>query len=212
MKKLLGYRLVQNARNYAVSHKIISGAVALIVIFGGYFIIKNITGSSVQPRYIISTVQTGTIIATVTGSGQVSASNQIDIKPKVSGQIVWVGAKPGDVIRAGYALMSIDNTTAKQSVINAEQTLITAQLQYKKDEASAPIDYQTAQDNLTNAQNNLVTTYNDAFNTLSSTYLDLPNIMTGSNNILYGYDLSTALRNVSMSTPSTKFSELLTSQ
>ncbi len=146
------------------------------------------TATGAQTRYILGTVSTSTIIATVSESGQVSASNSISITPQVSGQITWVGVKAGDSVYAGQPLVSIDNTTAKQNVAQAQQSLAASELQYQKDTAQAPISYQTDENALTTAQDDLATDYNDTFNDLSNTYLDLPNVMSGANDALYGYD------------------------
>jgi multidrug efflux pump subunit AcrA (membrane-fusion protein) len=113
-------------------------------------------------------------------------------KPKASGDVVWVGVKVGDKVYAGQALAQIDNTDAKQAIADAEQSLIQAKLQFQKDSAQAPIDYQKLIEALADAKNEIVSTYNDTYTTLSNTYLDLPAAVTGMQNILYGYDLAQA--------------------
>jgi RND family efflux transporter MFP subunit len=120
----------------------------------------------------------------------VSTSNKIDIKPQASGMVTYVAVKPGDVVRQGQLIAQIDATDAKNAVIQAEQSLATSKLQYQKDTAQAPIDYQTAQNNVADATSNLVTEYDAMFNTLSTTYIDLPNSTITMNNVLYNYDLS----------------------
>jgi multidrug efflux pump subunit AcrA (membrane-fusion protein) len=96
----------------------------------------------------------------------------------------------GEKVYAGQALATIDNTTAKQTLQNAEQSLVSAELQYQQDAASAPINYQKDQTALTNDQTTLSDEYINTFNTLSSTYLDEPAVATGLNSVLYGYDFS----------------------
>ena len=130
------------------------------------------------------------MVVSVTGSGQLAALYKIDIKPKVSGEITWIDVRPGDTVRAGQAIMKMDDTDAQQAIIKAKQSLATSKLQLQKDTAQAPIDYQKALDALASAEDSLQTKYNDAFNTLSNTYLDLPDVMTGMQNILYGTDIN----------------------
>ena len=65
-----------------------------------------------------------------------------------------------------------------------------SKLQFQKDSAQAPIDYQKSLETLATAKTDLTTTYNDTYNTLSNAYLDLPAAVTGMQNILYGYDMS----------------------
>lgn len=178
--------------DFAKKHTVWSLVIAVVVLGGGYKLYGSLTTPAAQTRYVLGTVATGTIVASVSASGQVSALNQLDLKPKASGDITAVYVKAGDVVRAGQALAQIDATDAKQAIADAEQSLVQAKLQFQKDQSQAPIDYQKSLDALSNAKADLVTTYNDTFNTLSTAFLDLPSAVTGMQNILYGYDLSSS--------------------
>ncbi len=173
-----------------LAHKIISGIVIIVIIGGGYYFYTKSTSTTGETRYITTTVKKGTIVSTVSGSGQISAINQVNITAKVSGEITWISAKVGQKVFTGQALAGIDSKTAQQAVDDATASLVQAKLQFQKDQASAPIDYQNTIDNLNNAKSNLASAYNDIFNTISNTYLDLPNIVTGMDNTLHGFDLS----------------------
>jgi len=175
----------------ALKHKVISVFVALAVLGGGYYYYGKLTGGqTTATQYVTAKVTRGTLVVSVAGSGQMAALYKIDIKPKVSGEITWIGVSPGDTVRAGQAIMKMDDTDARQAIIKAKQSLATSKLQLQKDTAQAPIDYQKALDALTAAQDSLQTKYNDTFNTLSDTYLDLPDVMTGMQNVLYGTDIN----------------------
>jgi multidrug efflux pump subunit AcrA (membrane-fusion protein) len=166
-------------------------ATVLIILVVAYFVYGAIKGNnSTTTQYVTAKVARGTLVVSVEGSGQVAALYKIDIKPKVSGEITWIGVGPGDTARAGQAIMKMDDTDARQAVVKAKQSLETSKLQLQKDTAQAPIDYQKALDALTSAEDSLQTKYNDTFNTLSNTYLDLPDVMTGMQNILYGTDIN----------------------
>src|SRR4051812_2262626 len=100
-------------RNYAIAHKTIS-LLALVIVLGiGYFIYGKMTSASTETRYVTALAKKDTIISTVSASGQVSATNQLDVKAKVSGNITWVAVKPGQAVYAGQVLATIDNTNAK---------------------------------------------------------------------------------------------------
>lgn len=174
---------------YAKTHKIIATIVAMVIVGGGWWIYSKTNSASAETRYILGTVEKGTIIASVSASGQVSTVNQIDIKPKASGDVTWVGVKAGDTVRAGQALAYIDATEAKQNIADAEASLASAKLQYQKDSAQAPIDYEKSVEALEDAKKDLTTTYNDTYNTISNAYLDLPSAVTGMQNILYSTSL-----------------------
>jgi HlyD family secretion protein len=178
------------AKKYFYAHKLLSSCLLLTLIAAGYFTYHAFANTSGVTRYVLGTVTKGTIVSSVSASGQVSASDQLDIKPKVSGEITWIGVNAGDTVRAGQALMGIDNTDAKQAVADAEASLRTSELQYQKDTAQAPIDYQNALNDVGIAKDDLSTAYADAFNTISTAYLDLSPVVPGAENVLYGYDLS----------------------
>jgi RND family efflux transporter MFP subunit len=180
------------AKTYVIAHKIISGIVLIILVGGGWYMYAKANSTTGETRYVLGTASTSTIISVVSESGQISSSDSVDIKPKVSGTITWVGVQEGQVVRAGQALMSIDNTDAVQQYQDDKASLAAAELQYQKDSASAPIDFQKDQTALTNAQQDLTDEYSNAFDILSSTYLDQPTVATGLNEILYGYDFSSS--------------------
>lgn len=171
-------------------HLIISAIVILVAIYGGYRVWAAMTSTSGETTYTLGTVASSTIIASVSATGQIAASDQIDIQPKVSGEITWVGVQAGQKVAAGQALFQIDATDAQNKVTQAEQTLATAKLQYQHDSAQAPIDYQKAQDTLNQDTQDLADDYVNTYNTLSTTYLNLPAVMTGTQDALYGYEMS----------------------
>lgn len=177
---------------FAVRHKIISFLLVAAAV-GGFWGYSTLQSAASVTRYVLSAAAKGTVVASVTGSGQVSVSNQIDIKPaKASGAITWLGVQAGDTVGSGHALMGIDSTDAKKAVTDAEQSLVTARLQLQKDSAQAPIDYEKAVNALASAKDDLANTYNTTFNTLSTAYLDMPPVMTGLQNLLFGTDLNPA--------------------
>ena len=88
-------------KDYALGHKIISVIVILVLLFGIYEIYGHFTNTSSEPRYVISAVSNGTIVSAVTGSGQVSASSQVDVLPKASGEITEVDVVSGQTVSVG---------------------------------------------------------------------------------------------------------------
>jgi glutamine amidotransferase-like uncharacterized protein len=69
---------------YVFAHKITTFVVLVLFVGVCYFGYTKFKNTNVVLRYVTSKVEKGTIIATISGSGQVSASNQVDIKPKTS--------------------------------------------------------------------------------------------------------------------------------
>jgi multidrug efflux pump subunit AcrA (membrane-fusion protein) len=121
----------------------------------------------------LATVQKGTVITTVTGTGQVSANNQVAVNAQVDGTIDAIDVSVGQSVIAGQTLAHIDSTSAQQS-------LQSAQISYNQlVQAAKPGD-------ITDAQNSLAQSYSSAFSAVASTFTDLQTIMPGIDSTLYG--------------------------
>lgn len=187
----------------ALRHKFITAIVLLAMITAGYFGYQLLTKNQNTTKYVMAAVTKGTLVVSVSGSGQVSASNQVDIKPKVSGELLYVGVKNGQSVKAGDLLFQIDSSDAQKAVRTAQTDLETAKLNLAN--LTSPPDELTllqSENSLTNAQNNLeqaqnnldqvginteqtlANAYNDGYNSVSSAFLNLPN---------YTDDLNTAI-------------------
>lgn len=177
-------------KKFARAHKFLS-AIILLIVFGGVWWFYGLTtAKSAEVHYVLGTVEKGTIVSSVSASGQVSASNQIDIKPKVSGDIIWLGAKAGMSVTAWQALATIDATDSRQAVTNAELDLKDAQLTLQKNISQAPIDFQNTHDAVTKDEQDLADEYENTYSTVSDAYITLPGVMTSANSILNGFDIS----------------------
>ena len=161
---------------YIVKHKIISAVVLLGILLLIYWGYSKITSTTGETQYITTTVQKGTIVSSVTASGQVESSNQIDLKASVSGTIVYVGVKPGDKVKRGKLLFSIDNKDAQKAVRDAEISLESAKIS---------LDKLKIQQSDANMNADLAKAYDDGFNTVSNVFLDLPDIMTGLDSMFF---------------------------
>ena len=118
----------QKIKTFVVSHKKTSIAILIAIIILGYFGYKTFFKAPTQTLYTTGTVEKGSVLVSVTGSGQVSASNQIDLKPKVSGDITGVYVKAGQVVGKGKLLFSLDSRDAEKAVRDAETSLESANL------------------------------------------------------------------------------------
>jgi len=143
-------------RSFFILHKKTSILILLIIIGIGYYSYKKITDTSGQIKYVTTTVQKGTIIASVAGSGQVSASNQVNIQPKVGGQITSVNVSAGDSVYAGQTLFSIDATDAQKAVRDAQASLDSANLNLETAKVQSNNSDTTQQTNVNNAYSALL--------------------------------------------------------
>lgn len=179
--------------NYIKLHKIIS-SIALIVILGGGYLIYHFTNpAAAQTRYMLGQVEKGNLVVTVSGTGQVSNSQQIDLMPKASGQVVAVNVQEGQSVKAGQVLVSLDATNAESAVRNAQTDLESAQLSLDKilepaDQPtllSAQNDLLQAQQASTQSQQDLVTAYDNGFSSVADIFVDMPEVITNMDDILY---------------------------
>ncbi|MDD5341418.1 MAG: efflux RND transporter periplasmic adaptor subunit [Patescibacteria group bacterium] len=179
-------------------HKVAAGvALVIAIVISVYFGFKTFAGNDAQTRYVLANVEKGTIISSISGSGQVSAASQIDIKAKASGDVMFVGIKNGQEVGVGTLLVRLDNSDAQKSVRDAQANLDSAKISLQK--LQKPIDslslMQTenslaaAQDTKTKAEDNLQKTYEDGFNSIANAFLDLPDIMSGLDDILFSSSL-----------------------
>lgn len=110
--------MILKIKNWLKVHKI-KTTLIILILFGSWYYYRGTTATVAQTKYILSQVQRAPLIVTVTGSGQVSNSNQLDLKPKVSADIASIKVLSGQKVKKGEVLAILDNkdlvNQAKQS-------------------------------------------------------------------------------------------------
>lgn len=202
--------MVKKIIGYIKLHKLLSLGVLAVLLIGGYYGYKKYSSSTVVPSYVLTVVEKGAVITSVSGSGQVSASNQVDVKSKGTGDVLNVLVKNGQEVKSGQALAQLNARDALQTVRDAQNSLETARLSLEK--LLKPNDTLTvmqsensltqAQESKQNAEDNLKKSYDDGLNTVANAFLDIPTVVTGLQNILYGYNFSSNQDNKSYYTDS----------
>ena len=183
---------MQKIKEYVLNNKIKSIIAGIILIIIGYYTYKHFTDTSGQTTYVTGTVQRDTIVASITESGQVQANHQLDIKPKVSSEVVYVAKSAGSKVYAGDLIAQLDTSDAMKGVRDAEANLASAQLSLQKiQEPSDELSLLQAQNAVTKAKSDLEKAYDDGFNNISSAFIDLPSIVTGVDGVLHNSDVST---------------------
>jgi multidrug resistance efflux pump len=172
-------------------HKFLSIIIILLVVAGCFFGYRVLSGNKNTTQYALAQVKKDTLIVSVSGSGQVLALDQIDIKPKVSGDLVYLNIKKGQEIKKGAFLAQIDAKNYKQAVNEAEIALETAKLnledllspsgqsllQAQNAYDQAELDYSKAKKDYENIETETVKNLNDAYengyNNISTTFFNL---------------------------------------
>ncbi|MGC9602743.1 MAG: efflux RND transporter periplasmic adaptor subunit [Minisyncoccia bacterium] len=191
MKKVSGWFGIVKA--YALSHKIVSAIVLVIVLGAGWYVYAAATSTSGQTRYVLGTVASSTIISTVSESGQVSASDTLTITPQVSGQVISVNVTPGEQVHAGQLIAEIDPTNELQAVESAKENLQSAQLALQKlQEPATTLTLTQQQNNITEAEQNLTTLYQNSYSDVINTFVDLPAIISGLQDVDLGNEAAGA--------------------
>ncbi len=188
------------ALKFLFSHKFLTTLIISTLAVGGYLTYRSFRGSAGQASYVLGSVEKGTLITTISGSGQISVSNQIDLKAKASGEILKINVVSGQNVKKGQVLVQLDAREAYKAIRDAEANLENAKIALEKTKQPADqLSILQAENSLNQAkeakikaEDNLTNGYEDAFNAIASAFLDLPSIVTSLHDILYskGVDLS----------------------
>jgi len=184
---------------FIVMHKLISGVLLIFIIAGGYFGYTKIFGKNNAVRYITGEAKRGTLVLSISGSGQISALSQVEIKPKTSGDVIYIKAKNGERVKAGDLILELDARDAKKAVRDAEANLDAAKLSLEKLKKPADtLSVIQAENSLAQAkelkqktEDDLKKAYEDGFNIISNAMLDLPGIMTGIKTMMFDNTIDT---------------------
>jgi HlyD family secretion protein len=166
-----------NLKLFIRTNRIASLGILLAMGLSGYVLFHG-SNASAQTRYVLATVEKGTISTTISGSGQVAASQQIDVKAKTSGDVVSVVATAGQKVKTGSVLAYVDSADAQRSVRDAQVSLQSAQLALQK-------LTQDQQSNVDTTNDTLNQSYRDAVTALSNAFLKLPSIVDTAHGVLY---------------------------
>ncbi len=196
MKKIISF--TRSIKLFVLAHKVTSIVIALVLVIGGYKGYGALTSTAGETQYTVSRVSRSTIVTSVSGTGQVSSSNQVSIKPKVGGTVVSVKATDGQVMKSGDIILSIDATDAYKSIRDAEANLASAELSLQKlTKAADTLSLLKSENALTQAKQskedaitNLAKAYDDGFTSISNAFLNLPGTVSGMNDILNGTQVS----------------------
>ncbi|HNU96019.1 MAG TPA: efflux RND transporter periplasmic adaptor subunit [Candidatus Magasanikbacteria bacterium] len=181
---------------YLKGHKIATLFILAFFIGGGYWSYQKWFVSEQTVRYINVKAEKGTLISSLSGTGQVSSETQVDLKTKAGGEVTYVGFKVGQEVKSGQLLLSLDARDALKSVRDAETSLRSAQISYEK--FMAPTEELTilqaensllqTKENLRQTEDNLKKYYEDGFNTVSNAFLELPGLISGMKSMIFDND------------------------
>jgi RND family efflux transporter, MFP subunit len=113
-------------------------AIGIIAVVG----IGSVLGMSAAKRsnkaveVRMETVQKRDLVASVTASGQVRPQTKVDVASDVSGKIIKLAVKEGQMVKAGQFLLQIDPSQPQANVDRAEATIASAKAQLAQAQAN----------------------------------------------------------------------------
>ncbi len=164
---------------YYKAHKIIGTCIALALVGVLYLGYSAVFAHETTTQYVLSRVTRGDIETTVAGTGQVAATNQIDIKARASGDITYVGAVAGQTMKAGQIIARLDTTDASIALQNARISLA---------KLTKPVEQSTllsSQNSLADAEASVISSYVTAKNSIAAAYLEISEITASIHDVLY---------------------------
>ena len=168
-------------KKWIIEYKKISILLIIILVFVGYKTVQGLSSTTGEIKYITEIAKKGTIISTITGTGQVSASNRIDVISEVSGDVIYVPVKLGDVVKKDQTIAQLDNRNASRTVKNAELNLESAKIAYDK------ALKQSKDQAINSSVSDLKKEYDKGYNEVVSAFIDIPDIIAGLDLIFYNY-------------------------
>ena len=95
-------------KNFLISHKKFAAIVGLVLIFGIWGAKTFIVSKTQKPQYQTAQAQKGTLIVTVSSSGQVSSANSASVTTQTSGVVSKIYVKNGDEVKSGDPIAAVD--------------------------------------------------------------------------------------------------------
>jgi HlyD family secretion protein len=181
LNKILNNKFFISIKNFYTVHKKTTIIISLIAIFIIWKIISALTSTVAEVKYVTANVQKGDVIASISGTGQVSSSNQIDLKPKVSGDVTYINVLSGQRVKAGTLIVALNARDASKAVRDAEINLESAKLALEK------LKLNNSEEDMTL---DLAKAYDDGFTAVSDAFIDLPTAFAGLEDVLATTNIS----------------------
>jgi multidrug efflux pump subunit AcrA (membrane-fusion protein) len=181
-----------NSKQYVRTHKIISGIVVVALLGGGYYWYAAANTAPAVTKYVVENATLGSVVASVSGTGQVQAGTTIGVT-----EVTSIPVKVGQRVAAGQVLLQLDPTNEQRAVNSAQLSLQSAQLamdQLTQVTTSTLLSDQNAvrqdETSLTTASTTLVQDYATGFNNLGGVFVNLQTVMSGVQDFVTGNDIN----------------------
>ncbi len=116
---------------------------AVVVVAGGLGFMQFKKGSKKGTEVRVEAVEKRDLVASVTASGQVTPRTKVDLSADITGKIVALNVKMGDIVKRGQLVLQIDPQQFESQVQRAEAALANSRARL----AQAKANLQQAQNN-----------------------------------------------------------------
>jgi HlyD family secretion protein len=143
MKTILNFVKNKKARNWTIA------VIALLIVLAWAFFSPNTSNAQTSTEAVVTSLN---MAETIEASGSLAAQPFASLNWKTSGVVEDINVKPGDFVKAGDALLSLQPSSTSANIVNAKSDLINAQnvletlLKSDTDRAQTAIDLEDAQD------------------------------------------------------------------
>lgn len=103
VKKILGNSYLNKVINFVKSHKKLSLIILIVIIALSYFLFPK--NKVVIPT---DTARIGTIVKSISITGNIESQSTVNLTFQTGGAVVYLGAKEGDNVKKGEAIVSLD--------------------------------------------------------------------------------------------------------
>ena len=105
---------------------------------GYFYLLQSSKTASIAPQYETTEIKRGNLAVTVTATGTIQPTTQVDLSSELSGTIASVKADFNSTVTAGSVLAQLDDTKLKAQVVNSEAAFASADA--RVEQAKAALD------------------------------------------------------------------------
>ena len=103
---------------------LINGTLAVILVAVGVTSYLEIRPAGSSTALVTSTVQQGTVLATVSASGTLEAAQNLGLNFTTGGKVTAIDVKVGQRVKAGQVLAKVDPTSSQDSLEQAQAAVV----------------------------------------------------------------------------------------
>jgi HlyD family secretion protein len=103
-----------------------------------YYTLRANQAAEAAPKYETAAISRGNLSVTVTATGTIQPTTQVDLSSELSGTIATVDVNFNSIVKAGSVLAQLDDTKLKAQLTNSEASLAAAEA--RVEQAKAGLD------------------------------------------------------------------------